>query len=140
MEAQLRQSLQRLASLAIDIRSGSQGDTRTAFGRSQCSQILSRHHPPLRQRIVDESQLYYNGMLIGVYELLFVKQNQINAGREYIEALRDYWITRSDLERAVGGRLIVTEETTEPMEQPTTQPSELQNIFIIKEINHDYPA
>jgi cobalt-zinc-cadmium efflux system outer membrane protein len=80
---------------------------------------------PLRQRIVDESQLYYNGMLIGVYELLLAKQNQINAGREYIETLRDYWIARSDLERAVGGRLIVTGEATRPPAQPSTKPSEL---------------
>ena len=128
LEAQLRQSLQRLASLAIDIRS----EVREIRERLLAARNVAKYHHdsilPLRQRIVDESQLYYNGMLIGVYELLLAKQNQINAGREYIETLRDYWIARSDLERAVGGRLIVTEETTQPpaqpMEQPASQPSE----------------
>ena len=131
LEAQLRQSLQRLASLAIDIRS----EVREIRERLLAARNVAKYHHdsilPLRQRIVDESQLYYNGMLIGVYELLLAKQNQINAGREYIETLRDYWIARSDLERAVGGRLIVTEETTQPpaqpMEQPATQPSKLPN-------------
>ena len=131
LEAQLRQSQQRLSSLAIDIRS----EVREVRNRLLTARNMVKYYQdvvlPLRQRIVDESQLYYNGMLIGVYELLLAKQNQINAGREYIETLRDYWIARSDLERAVGGRLIVTEETTQPpaqpMEQPATQPSKLPN-------------
>jgi len=131
LEAQLRQSQQHISSLAIDIRS----EVREVRNRLLTARNMVKYYQdvilPLRQRIVDESQLYYNGMLIGVYELLLAKQNQINAGREYIETLRDYWIARSDLERAVGGRLIVTEETTQPpaqpMEQPATQPSKLPN-------------
>ncbi|HHT9148612.1 MAG TPA: TolC family protein, partial [Candidatus Wujingus californicus] len=121
LKSQLRQSQQRLSALAIDIRS----EIREISNRLLTARNVVKYYQdvilPLRQRIVDESQLYYNGMLIGVYELLLAKQNQINAGREYIETLRDYWIARSDLERAVGGRLIVTEEAT----QPATQPSEL---------------
>lgn len=131
LESQLRQSQQRLSSLAIDIRS----EVREVRNRLLTARNMTKYYHdvvlPLRQRIVDESQLYYNGMLIGVYELLLAKQNQINAGREYIETLRDYWIAESDLERVVGGRLIVTEEATQPpaqpMEQPATQPSKLPN-------------
>lgn len=127
IEAQLRQSQQRLSSLSIDIRS----EVREARDRLMASRnVVKYYHDvvlPLRQRIVDESQLYYNGMLIGVYELLLAKQNQINAGREYIEALRDYWTARSDVDRAVGGRLRDIAETpqppTQPVEQPATQPS-----------------
>jgi cobalt-zinc-cadmium efflux system outer membrane protein len=129
LESLLRQSQQRLFSLAIDIRS----EVREVRNRLLTARNMVKYYHevilPLRQRIVDESQLYYNGMLIGVYELLLAKQNQINAGREYIETLRDYWIAESDLDRAVGGRLIATEEATQqpaqPMEQPATQPSEL---------------
>jgi outer membrane protein TolC len=29
----------------------------------------------------------------------------VNAGREYVEALRDYWVARAELEKAVGGSL-----------------------------------
>lgn len=128
LEAQLRQSQQQLSALAIDIRS----EVREMRDRLLAVRNIVKYYQdvilPLRQRIVDESQLYYNGMLIGVYELLLAKQNQINAGREYIDALRDYWITRSDLEHAVGGHLTVTGKTTrpspQPMEQPATQPPE----------------
>ena len=121
LESQLRQSQQRLSALAIDIRS----EIREIRDRLLAARNVAKYHHdiilPLRQRIVDESQLYYNGMLIGVYELLLAKQNQINAGREYIESLQDYWIARSDLERAVGGRLIVNEETTQPLAEPIEQ-------------------
>jgi cobalt-zinc-cadmium efflux system outer membrane protein len=44
-------------------------------------------------------------MLLGVYQLISAKQNEVNTYREYIETVRDYWIARADLERAVGTRL-----------------------------------
>jgi outer membrane protein, heavy metal efflux system len=103
LESQLRQSQQRLSSLAIDIRS----ETREVRDRLLAARSIVEYYRdvvlPLRQRVVDESQLYYNGMFIGVYELLLAKQNQINARREFIEALRDYWIAMSNLKHAVGG-------------------------------------
>jgi cobalt-zinc-cadmium efflux system outer membrane protein len=73
---------------------------------------------PLRQRIVQQSQLHYNAMLLGVFELLEAKQNEIDAGREYVAALTDYWTARAELERAVGGRL-----STTPNTQPSTVPA-----------------
>ena len=51
------------------------------------------------------SQQHYDAMLLGVYQLLMAKQSEVNAYREYIEAVRDYWMARADLERATGGRL-----------------------------------
>jgi cobalt-zinc-cadmium efflux system outer membrane protein len=44
-------------------------------------------------------------MLKGAYDLLLAKQNEVAAERSYIEAWRDYWIARAELERAVGGNL-----------------------------------
>ena len=122
LQAQLRQSQQRLSSLAIDIRSEVREIRERLLSARNVVQYYHNVVLPLRQQAVNESQLYYNGMLIGVYELLLAKQNQINAGREYIEALRDYWIARSELEHAVGGRLIPKEETTQPSSQPGAQP------------------
>jgi outer membrane protein, heavy metal efflux system len=48
-------------------------------------------------------------MLVGVFQLLTAKRDEIDAGRAYIEALRDYWIARTDLESAVGGELALAE-------------------------------
>ncbi|MEA2711164.1 MAG: hypothetical protein QOF78_3765 [Phycisphaerales bacterium] len=80
------------------------------------------HVLPLRQRIVQQSQLHYNAMLLGVFELLEAKQNEIDAGREYVAALTDYWTSRAELERAVGGRVAATAPST----QPTTIPAASQ--------------
>ena len=44
-------------------------------------------------------------MLKGAYDLLVAKQNEVAAERSHIEAWRDYWIARTELERAVGGSL-----------------------------------
>ena len=61
---------------------------------------------PVHEDIVQASQLEYNFMLLGAYTLLQVKQDEINARRNYILTLRDYWILRTELERAVGAGLI----------------------------------
>ncbi len=57
---------------------------------------------PVRQEILKQTLSHYNYMLKGVYDLLRAKQEEINTQRDYIMALRDYWIARSELEHAVG--------------------------------------
>jgi len=60
---------------------------------------------PLRHRVVEESQLQYNAMLISLFDLLRAKQEEVNAARQSVEAQRDYWVAHSNLEKAVGGSL-----------------------------------
>jgi cobalt-zinc-cadmium efflux system outer membrane protein len=61
---------------------------------------------PLRELTVEQSQLEYNAMQIGLYELLAAKQSQVEAYRSYLEALRDYWNTWTELELELGGRIV----------------------------------
>lgn len=104
-EAKVRQSQQRYLALAVEIRS----EVRSARDRM----VLARQRVdyaqstalPLRRRVVDESQLQYNAMQISLFDLLKAKQEEISTGREYVEALRDYWVARAELEKAVGGSL-----------------------------------
>jgi cobalt-zinc-cadmium efflux system outer membrane protein len=49
-------------------------------------------------------------MLIGVFQLLQAKREEINAYQKYIEAFQGYWTIRTDLEKAVGYRLLFSEE------------------------------
>ena len=53
-------------------------------------------------------------MFVGVFDLLQAKQSEINAGREYVKTLQDYWIARTRLERDVGGRLLIQQVATMP--------------------------
>lgn len=123
-EALLRQSQQRYNALAAQIHS----EVRAARDRLFTARhLVDRYQTstlPLRERIVQESQLHYNAMQIGPFQLLQARQAQLDAGRQYTETLRNYWVARSDLERAVGGRLITASTSTQPAVIEPQPPSE----------------
>ena len=73
---------------------------------------------PAAADLVRHSQLEYNAMLIGVFDLLRARQEQVEAGGSYIEALRDYWVARVELERAIGGELPPGENTADTERGP----------------------
>ncbi len=60
---------------------------------------------PQREKVVERSQQEQNFMLIGVFELIQAKVKEYDAYQGYLEAVRDYWLARVDLMRAVGQRL-----------------------------------
>jgi outer membrane protein, heavy metal efflux system len=103
--AQLRQAQDRRESLAVGIRS----EVRAAHERLVGAQRLEAYYRdtvlPRRRRILELTQLEFNSMLVGVYPLLQAKHGEVSAQREAIEARRDYWIARSDLERVLAGPL-----------------------------------
>jgi len=105
LEAELRDAENRYAQLAIDIRS----DVREAATRLNAAHELLMHYRsavlPLADQVVGETLKFYNGMLVGVYELLDAKQTQIRAASDYIDVWRDYWLARTDLELAIGTHL-----------------------------------
>jgi cobalt-zinc-cadmium efflux system outer membrane protein len=103
--SRVRAAQEEYAALAVDIRS----DVRRSYARMRAAHIKAERLRtvviPLRTAIVNETQLYYNGMLVGVFELLESKRDQIEAGAQYVDALRDYWVARAELTHAAGGRL-----------------------------------
>jgi outer membrane protein, heavy metal efflux system len=60
---------------------------------------------PERKQVRDQMQLQYNAMIVSPLELFTARRQEIEAERGYVEAKRDYWTTRAELERAVGGNL-----------------------------------
>ena len=58
---------------------------------------------PRRTRIVELTKLEHNAMLVGIFQLLQAKQNEMQARRDLIEAQREYWSARTDLDRALQG-------------------------------------
>jgi cobalt-zinc-cadmium efflux system outer membrane protein len=105
-EAQLRQAERRLEALAIDIRSEVR-EKRDRLTAKRDSALFYRDQlVPERTRILNLTLLHYNAMFLGVYDLLRARQEELTAERGYTEALRDYWSTRAELERALGGSLV----------------------------------
>lgn len=116
LEGRLRACLAREAALAVDVRS----EVRAARSQVVATRAMVERYAkvvvPLRQRVVALTQEHYNGMLLGPYQLLRAKENEVTTYREFIEALRDYWAARADLERATGGTvpLVATPAATPP--------------------------
>src|SRR5574341_806134 len=84
--------------------------TTTKYGVSQSTinrtlSALSSLYKYLRERIINEAQLQYNAMQLGVFDLLRAREQQIQAAVAYIETLRDYWLARTDLGQLLSGRL-----------------------------------
>lgn len=65
---------------------------------------------PLQQKILNQTQLHYNAMQIGVFDLIKAKQGQIEAGHKYVEVVLDYWLSRSALEQLMHGSLPLSPE------------------------------
>ena len=109
LEAHLRAAERLLEARAIEVRS----EVRDARNRLLYARaVIERYRGeiiPTREALVFLSQQQYSAMLLGVYALIQVKQNEVNAYREYIEAVRDYWIARGDVEHAIGGALPVVD-------------------------------
>ena len=102
-EAVYMQAVNRTAETAVNARS----QVRGAYANYQTSYDIARHFRdeivPLQRRISEENQLRYNGMLIGVFELLADARSQITSVNGYIDALRDFWLAQADLDMALIG-------------------------------------
>jgi outer membrane protein TolC len=98
------QSLNHAAETAVNARS----EVREAYGAYRSAYDIARQYReqivPLRQQIAEQNLLRYNGMLIGVFELLADARVQIASVNSAIEALRDFWIAKADLEMAMIGK------------------------------------
>ena len=105
LEAQRRQSEKRLQALAVDARSEVRIAVHALRGRRQVAEQFRSVLLPLRERIVARAQERYNGMLLGVFQLLLARQSEIESYRQFLEVVRDYWVAHVELERAVGGSL-----------------------------------
>lgn len=103
-EAMYMQAINRTAEIAVNARS----EVREAYLGYRSSYDIARHYQdeivPLKKRISEENQLRYNGMLIGVFDLLADARSQISSVNSAIEANRDFWIAQADLEMSLLGR------------------------------------
>ena len=127
MEEEYRRSQERVAALAVAIRS----ETREARERLTAMQQVVQHYTqvllPLQQTILSETLKSYNGMLTGVYELLLTKQMQVQTARQYVAANRDFWLAWADLERAAGGSLALAATAVPEPQTDKSEPDDNSN-------------
>ncbi len=103
-QARYMAALNRVARLAVDASS----EVRETYASYRTAYGLARHYRdeivPLRQIIAEENVLRYNGMLIGIFELLADAREQIGSVVQAIEAQRDAFLADAALEAALIGR------------------------------------
>jgi len=103
--ARLRQSQELYYATAVEVRARA----RAARSRLEAARARAGYFfgvlLPLRQAIVEETQKRVNAMAASLFQLLTARREQIEAGTEYIESLRDYWIARTGLDQILSGRL-----------------------------------
>ena len=103
IEAEIKQQQASYYGLAVDVRAA----TRSLRQQLVTAHQVARHYHgvivPLSSQISVETQEQYNAMQIGVFRLLAARQQEIQAGREYIDALLAYWLARSEYEALMKG-------------------------------------
>lgn len=99
-----KQAVARTAETGLAARS----EVREAWAGYATAYALARHYRdeivPLRKRIAEENLLRYNGMLIGVFELLADTREQLASLQAAIDAQRDHWLAESALQAALAGK------------------------------------
>lgn len=104
-EGLLRQAQKKYLVLAIKIRQEVRSSRNQMVAARSRAEYAKKVLIPINHEILQQTQLEYNGMLVGVFNLLSAKKDEIEGGKIYIDSLRDYWLARTELEKAVGGNL-----------------------------------
>lgn len=103
--ANLRLAEQRLHALTVRARSEARAARERLLEARARADYLRNVVVPRRQRILYLTQLEYNAMLLGVYDLIRARQGLSDALREQVLAVRDYWLARTELDATVSGVL-----------------------------------
>ena len=106
--AELRRAQQQYYALAVRIRATARAVLDRMRGAGDRALYYRDIVLPLQERIVNEAQLQYNAMQIGIFQLLRDRQQQIETGVAYVEVLREYWLARAELLHILSGRLPIS--------------------------------
>lgn len=60
---------------------------------------------PAARIMLEEMQLHYNAMLEDVYELIEAAEANIEAGKDYVADLAEFWIAHAELSDVLGGQV-----------------------------------
>ncbi|VTU19259.1 Outer membrane efflux protein [Variovorax sp. RA8] len=87
---------------------GATSQLREGYSAYRTAYDIARHYRdeivPLRQAMQDENVLRYNGMLIGVFELLAEARDQITSVNSAINAQQQFWLADAALAASVIGK------------------------------------
>jgi cobalt-zinc-cadmium efflux system outer membrane protein len=103
--AQLRQAQDRLAELEIRVRSEVRESHKLLMSYLKIINDYQNRLLPMQGKISASSEELYNVMGLGVDKLLENKRMEVVANKNYTESVKQYLISRVELDRALGGYL-----------------------------------
>jgi cobalt-zinc-cadmium efflux system outer membrane protein len=104
-KAQMRRQQEMYRGLAVKIRSASRSAAMRLRAARDRALYYKRVILPLRKKLTRETLLHYNAMSLSVIQLLLAKRDEIESSRAYVEALREYWMARAEVQQLLAGRL-----------------------------------
>ena len=91
---------------------GASSQLRESYSAYRTAYDVARHYRdeivPLRKTMADENVLRYNGMLIGVFELLADNRDQISSVIAAINAYQQFWLADAALAASMTGKPTTT--------------------------------
>jgi outer membrane protein, heavy metal efflux system len=101
MRARARAELARadavLDATAVELRAGARAARVAALAAYHQARHIRTTILPLRQQIVDETLLQYNAMNADSFQLIVARRQLVEAGQQYLDALRRYWNAMSEV-------------------------------------------
>jgi outer membrane protein TolC len=95
--AELRRTRRDRTATAIELRADARATRQRALAAYAEARQLRDVVLPLRQQILDETLLHYNAMNASTVELLLARRELVDAGQQYVDALRSYWSAMTEV-------------------------------------------
>lgn len=105
-ESRLRRAAERLRMTGVEIDSS----VRLTIRRLQIMREQAEQYRnvmvPIQKELTEQTQLHFNAMQLGVFQLLAAKKEELTVRRSYIDALQNFWIARAEADHLMNGRLV----------------------------------
>ena len=103
--AEIRRQQAAYDALAVTVRSQARVLSRQLQAAVQAVQHNKHVLIPLRSSIAEATQLQFNAMQIGLFEIITARRQEVLAGKQYLDALAHYWTVKTAYDLLVQGKL-----------------------------------
>ena len=79
-----------------------------------------KNNVPAQAKVLEQTLLQYNGMQLGIFQLLQARREQLDIDLAYVETLREYWTARAALDAVLSGRQVGSATLARTSAEPTT--------------------
>ena len=101
-DAELAMARGRAAAARVDVEADVRSATARVAAARAAADVAVHTLVPQREAVTTATQHQYNGMILGTYQLLAAKRAELTARQSAVAAALQYWVARSDLDRATG--------------------------------------